>query len=143
MYRLGELADRLDLKFSGDAHREIAGLATLAMAGPADLAFMVSEKFLSQLARTRAAAVILAPEFVDQCPADCLISDSPYLAYARVSRLFERSPQPLPGVHSSAVVAADARVHASAAVGPNAVIEAGAVVAAGAVVGANVYLGHN
>jgi UDP-3-O-[3-hydroxymyristoyl] glucosamine N-acyltransferase len=143
VYRLGELADRLDLKFSGDAHREIAGLATLVTAGPADLAFMVSEKYLAQLARTRAAAVILAPGFVDQCPADCLISDSPYLAFARASHLFDRSPKPPPGVHNSAVVAADARVHASASVGPNAVVEAGAVVAAGAVVGANVYLGQN
>ena len=143
MYRLGELADRLDLKFSGDARRGIAGLGTLAAAGPADLAFMVSEKYLSQLARTRAAAVILAPEFVDQCPVDYLISDSPYLAFARASHLFDHSPQPQPGVHSTAVVAAEAQVHASAAVGPNAVIEAGAVVAAGAVVGANVYLGHN
>ena len=143
MYCLGELADRLDLKFSGDAHREIAGLATLVAAGPEDLTFIVGERYLSQLARTRAAAVILAPEFVDQCPVDCLISASPYLAFARASWLFDRSPQPLPGVHSSAVVAADAQVHATASVGPNAVIEAGAVVAAGAVVGANVYLGHN
>jgi UDP-3-O-[3-hydroxymyristoyl] glucosamine N-acyltransferase len=143
VYYLGELADRLDLTLSGNARREIAGLATLAAAGPDDLAFIASEKYLSQLARTRAAAVILAPEFVDQCPADCLISDSPYLAFARASQLFDRSPQPLPGVHSSAVVAADAQVHTSASVGPNAVIEEGAVVAAGAVVGANVYLGHN
>ncbi|RLA56075.1 MAG: UDP-3-O-(3-hydroxymyristoyl)glucosamine N-acyltransferase [Gammaproteobacteria bacterium] len=143
MYCLGELADQLDLKFSGDASREITGLATLETAGPADMAFMDSVKYLSQLARTRAAAVILAPEFVDQCPVDCLISASPYLAFARASNLFDRSPPPPPGVHSSAVVAADAQVHASASVGPNAVIEAGAVLAAGAVVGANVYLGHN
>ena len=143
MYCLGELADQLDLKFSGDASREITGLATLETAGPADMAFMDSVKYLSQLARTRAAAVILAPEFVDQCPVDCLISASPYLAFARASNLFDRSPPPPPGVHSSAVVAADAQVHASASVGPNAVIEAGAVLAAGASVGANVYLGHN
>jgi len=143
VYCLGELADQLDLKFSGDASREITGLATLETAGPADMAFMDSVKYLSQLARTRAAAVILAPEFVDQCPVDCLISASPYLAFARASNLFDRSPPPPPGVHSSAVVAADAQVHASASVGPNAVIEAGAVLAAGASVGANVYLGHN
>jgi len=143
VYRLGELAGRLDLEFSGDAQQEIAGLATLAAAGSADLALMVSVKSLSQLTQTRAAAVILAPEFVDQCPTDCLISDTPYLVFARASQLFDRSPQPLSGVHSSAVVAPDAQVHASASVGPNAVIEAGAVLAAGAVVGANVYLGHN
>jgi UDP-3-O-[3-hydroxymyristoyl] glucosamine N-acyltransferase len=143
VYRLGELADRLGLTLSGDAQREIAGLATLAAAGPDDLAFIVSEQYLTQLARTRAAAVILAPEFVDQCPVDCLICDSPYLAFAKASHLFDRSPQTLPGVHSSAVVAADAQVHASAAVGPHAVIEAGAVLEAGAVVGAGVYLGHS
>jgi UDP-3-O-[3-hydroxymyristoyl] glucosamine N-acyltransferase len=104
---------------------------------------MVSSKHLSQLALTRAGAVILHPEFAEQCPTDCLISETPYLAYARASQLFDRSPQPQPGVHCTAVVSADAQVHDSASVGPHAIIEAGAVVSADVQVGAGVYLGHD
>lgn len=143
MYSLDELADRLDLTFSGDAGRKISGLATLVTAGPGQLSFMADKKYLSQLLATRAGAVILHPDFVEQCPVDCLLAESPYLAFARVSHLFNPYPQPPPGVHPAAVVAPDASVHASAVVGPNAVVESGAVVGERVVVGAGVYLGRD
>jgi len=142
VYSLEELADRLDLPFSGDAHCTISRLASLADAGPTDLAFLADKKHLPQLASTRAGAVILHSDFVEQCPTACLICSSPYLYFARASRLLDRSPIPQPGVHPAAVISDQARVHASASVGPNAVVEAGAVLAAGVVVGAGVYLGH-
>ena len=143
MYSLEELADRLDLGFSGESQRRITGLASLAEADSGQLAFLASSKHLPQLAGTRAGAVILHPEFVEQCPTGCLITETPYLAYARASQLFDRSPQPQSGVHSTAVVSVDAQVHDSASVGPHAIIEAGAVVSADVRIGAGVYLGHD
>jgi len=143
VYTLGELADRLDLAFSGDAHRTIVGLAPLERAGPTDLTFLAHHRYLPQLTLTRAGAVILAPEFAARCPVDSLHSANPHLAYARASKLFSRTPLPPPGVHDSAVVSADAQVHGSAAVGPRAVVEAGAVVGQDAIVGAGAYIGHD
>ncbi|MEH6636261.1 MAG: UDP-3-O-(3-hydroxymyristoyl)glucosamine N-acyltransferase [Halioglobus sp.] len=143
MYCLAELADLLDLTFCGDAQRKLTGMATLATATPGDLAFMVGNKQLAQLAQTRSGAVILPPDFVDRCPTDYLISDFPYLSYARASQLFDRSPQPVSGVHATASVAPDARVHDTASVAANAVIESGAQLAAGVVVGANAYIGRD
>jgi UDP-3-O-[3-hydroxymyristoyl] glucosamine N-acyltransferase len=143
MFSLGELADRLDLAFSGDGTRQLTGLASLQAAGPGDLTFFTERKYLPQLAATRAGAVILAPDYVGESPADCLISDAPYLTFARVSRLFDRSPPARPGVHASAVVAPDAQVDGSAAIGANVVVESGARVDAGAVLGAGVYLGRD
>lgn len=143
MYSLGELADRLDLAFSGDANRIITGLATLAGAGGSDLAFLAEKKYLPQLAASAAGAVILPPELVAQCPVDYLISDSPYLAFARASQLFCRIPQPPEGIHPGALVSPEAQVHESACIGPNAVVEPGAQVGAGAILGAGAYLGHN
>jgi UDP-3-O-[3-hydroxymyristoyl] glucosamine N-acyltransferase len=143
VYSLEELAEKLNLKFSGDPGRHITGLSTLEAAGPDQLAFLSNRKYLPQLASTHAAAVILHPDLVDQCPVDCLISESPYVSFARVSRLFDNAPRPVAGVHAAAVVAADASVDDSASVGPNAVIEPGAVIGAGVVVGAGVYVGHD
>ena len=143
MYCLAELADLLDLTFSGDAQRKLTGMATLATATPGDLTFMVGNKHLAQLAQTRAGAVILPPEFVDHCPVDYLISEFPYRSYARASHLFDRSPHPASGVHATAAVAPDAQVHHTASVGANAVIEPGARLAAGVVVGASAYIGHD
>ncbi len=141
MATLGDLASRFGLRLEGDASREVSGLATLAEAGPDQVTFLSNRKYLSQLAGTRAAAVILQSEFVDQCPVDCLVSDNPYLNFARVSAVFDKAPAVPAGVHPAATVAADAVVAPSASVGPHAVIESGAEVGEGAVIGAQCYVG--
>jgi UDP-3-O-[3-hydroxymyristoyl] glucosamine N-acyltransferase len=143
VYTLGELARRFGLTCSGNADRRITGLATLANAGPQDLAFLANRKYLPQLSQTGAAAVVLHPDLADQCPIDCLLSEAPYVAFARLTHLFDRAPAPTPGVNQSAVVSPEAEVHPEASVGPHAVIEAGAVIGPGAVIGAGVYIGHD
>ncbi|MCB1676695.1 MAG: UDP-3-O-(3-hydroxymyristoyl)glucosamine N-acyltransferase, partial [Halioglobus sp.] len=90
MYTLGDLADRLGLSFAGDAQRALTGLAPLAAAGPGELTFLADRKYLAQLGATRAGAVIVHPDFAAQCPVDSLISDAPYLSFARASQLFDR-----------------------------------------------------
>lgn len=142
MYSLGELAQKLGLDFSGDAARTLTGLATLESAGPGDLAFLANRRYVDQLGGTAAGAVIVPPDMAEKCPVDYLTAEDPYLCYARVSALFDRSPRPVAGVHPAAVVAADASVDATASIGPQAVIESGAQIAAHAVIGAGVYVGH-
>ncbi|MCB1709278.1 MAG: UDP-3-O-(3-hydroxymyristoyl)glucosamine N-acyltransferase [Halioglobus sp.] len=143
MYSLAELADRFGLEFTGEAGRMITGIATLTEAGSGDLAFLANDKYLPQLAATRAGAVILRPELAPRCPADCLIAAAPYVAFARISHLFDRAPQPVAGVHPSACISPDADVHTSASIGPHVVVEAGAVLAADVILGAGVYIGHD
>ncbi|MEM1112423.1 MAG: UDP-3-O-(3-hydroxymyristoyl)glucosamine N-acyltransferase [Pseudomonadota bacterium] len=143
MYTLGELAQRLGLSFSGDAERSLSGLSTLAAAGPDDLSFLANRRYATQLSETLAGAVILQAEFVDQCPSDCLIAEDPYLAFARLSGLFDRSPKQAAGVHPSATVADGASVDESASIGPQAVVEEGAVLGPDVTVGALAYIGHN
>ncbi len=141
MYSLGELAETLGVHLDGDPEVRVSGLSTLALAGPQQLSFLANSKYLAQLEQTRAAAVILRPEQAAQCPVACLLSDNPYLTFARATALFAGEVPPAPGVHPSAVVAPDARIDTEAAVGPNAVIEAGVTLGAGVIVGANVFIG--
>ena len=143
MFLLAELADRYGLEFTGEEGKSVTGIATLAEAGPEELAFLANRKYLAQLAATRAAAVILTPDMAARCPVACLVTETPYVAFARISHLFEKSPQPPPGVHPTAVLSGEAEVHPSASIGPNAVVEAGAVLGAAVVLGAGVYVGHN
>ena len=141
MYSLGELAETLGVRLDGDPNVLVNGLSTLALAGPQQLSFLANSKYLAQLQQTRAAAVILRPEQVQQCPVASLVADNPYLIFARATALFVAEERPAAGVHPSAVVAPDARIDSSAAVGPYAVVEAGATLGAGVVVGARVYIG--
>jgi UDP-3-O-[3-hydroxymyristoyl] glucosamine N-acyltransferase len=140
---VGELAEKLGLEFSGDSTRPIAGVATLIAAQSTDLSFLSDKKYVSQLADTQAGVVILAPDLVDACPTACLISATPYLSYARASRLFDNAPIQAPGIHPSAIVSSDADIHPTASIGPNVVIESGVRVGERCVVAAGVHIGRD
>jgi UDP-3-O-[3-hydroxymyristoyl] glucosamine N-acyltransferase len=141
VFRLGELADRLGLAFSGEADTPITGLASLSGAGPGDLTFLADQRQRHCLADTTAAAVILRAEDAPVCPTAWLETDDPYLAMARASALFAAVEPPPAGIHPTAVIADDARVAHSASVGPHVVVGAGAVVGERAVLDAGVHVG--
>jgi len=121
---------------------QVRGLATLAAADSAQVAFVASARYLEQLATTGAAAVILAEASAAACPVPRLIAEDPYLAFAHASQLFANLPEGAPGIHPTAIVDATAQVHPSASIGPRVCIGAGTTVAAGAHIGAGVTLGR-
>jgi UDP-3-O-[3-hydroxymyristoyl] glucosamine N-acyltransferase len=141
-YTVAELAERFGLEWNGDGARIIAGVATLAGAGPDQLGFLSNGKYAAQLATTRAGVVVLRKGNLADCPVTTLVARDPYVAYARIAALFERLPSALPGVHPSAVVAPGARISDSASVGPCCVIEQGAVIEDGAVLGPHCIIGE-
>jgi UDP-3-O-[3-hydroxymyristoyl] glucosamine N-acyltransferase len=125
--KLRELAERLGCELRGDGAVEVEGVAPIEHAGPRDLSFLANPRYAAHLATTRAAAVILAPGHEASLP--CLVSDNPYLAFARAVALIRPPFRPAPGVHPSAQV------------DPTAVLGADVHVAALAVVGRDVRVG--
>jgi UDP-3-O-[3-hydroxymyristoyl] glucosamine N-acyltransferase len=121
------LAERLGCSLRGDGETEVRRVAGIEGAGPGDLTFVANSRYLARLATTRASAVIVAPGVETALPS--LLSENPYLAFARAVGLLHPQPKPEPGVHPSA------QVHASARLGE------GVHVGALAVVGADVTLG--
>jgi UDP-3-O-[3-hydroxymyristoyl] glucosamine N-acyltransferase len=140
-FTLGQLAERLGARLRGDASKVIHGLASLQDAGPEQLSFLANPQYRKQLASTHAGAVLLAPAEEANFGGDALFIDNPYLAYARLSHLFDRKPVAASGIHPTAVVAEDAVVDPSASIGAYAVIEAGASIGAGTVIGAHCFIG--
>ena len=143
MYTLGDLAEQLGLTLQGDPQQQIIGLASLASAGSQQLSFLANPKYEHYLSKTQAAAVIIHPDLVSQCPVSCLLSEQPYLSYAKASRLFECKPKVEIGIHASAIVDVDSHVSSAASIGPfcsigsNTHIEKGVVIGAGTVIGNN------
>jgi len=133
---LGEVADRLGLECRGDRARPLTGLATLATAAAHQLSFFANAKYRKFLHETQAGAVIVAPALADECPVATLIAPDPYRAYAQASQLFDATPRLPVGAHTTAVVAASARVDATAAVGAYCVIGERVVIGAGVSIGA-------
>jgi UDP-3-O-[3-hydroxymyristoyl] glucosamine N-acyltransferase len=140
---LAELARVAGAELQGDGDCVIAAVDTLQDAGPDNISFYANGRYRRELAATRAGAVILRAEDRQRCPCHALVSDNPYLAYARVAAHLNPGEAPPAGIHASAVVDPEARVAASASVGPNSVVEAGALIEDGAVVGPLCLVGRN
>src|SRR3546814_5014443 len=69
-WSLGQIVDALDLRLRGDSSRVVRGVATLAKAGPDQIAFLANPRYRRALGTTRAAAVVLHAEHADACPVD-------------------------------------------------------------------------
>ena len=135
-YRLADLAASTGARLVGDGAVTIRRVTTLEAAGAGDITFLANERYRQQLASTGASAVVLGPDHLVDCPTNALVADNPYLCYARVSALLHPPPQPVPGCHPSAVVAASARIDPTAEIGPAAVIGEDTEIGAAVVVGA-------
>ena len=82
---LGALAVRYGCELRGDPGIVVERVATLAGARPGTLTFLANPHYRPQLAATQASAVVLAAEDAELCPVACLVSENPYLAYARLA----------------------------------------------------------
>ena len=145
--RLDYITERLGGELHGEPSQVVQDIAPLESAGPGQLSFLSHPKFRTLLEGSRAACVIVAPEMaqVALSRGACIVTDQPYLYYARLTQLWQRehAPQQGPRIHPSAVIEEGAHVDPSARVGALSVIERGAVVGAGTVIKSRVSIGEN
>jgi UDP-3-O-[3-hydroxymyristoyl] glucosamine N-acyltransferase len=142
-YRLSEIAAKLGGRVLGDAEVQISQIASLETAQPDQISFLTNSKYRAQLAGTRAGAVILAEEDADSTGLPRIVSDNPYAYFARVSALLNPLPEVRPGIHSSAVIGAGAKIDATASIAATAVIGEGATIGACSVIGDGCSIGTN
>ncbi len=129
----------------GSTEAVVTGIASLEAAGPGDLSFLGNPKYRPEVAKSRASVLLLPADFTGEPPAGqlWLLLQNPSVGLTRICRRIEQLlwPKPCPGMHPSAVVAADAVVAPTAHVGPLCVIESGAQIGAGAVLQGSVFVG--
>jgi len=119
------------------------GVAPLQSATPRDLSFLDNRRYADALAATQAGAVLVHPELLHRVPLGCIaiVTDAPYLGWARATALFHPAPSVRPGIHPAAVVHPTARIDPAAEIGPLALIGADAEIAAGCRIGPGVVIG--
>ena len=139
---LTDLAARFGGTVRGDGGVVIEGVATLARAGPGQIAFYSDSRFRPDLAATRAGAVILSPQEADAFSGNALFHPNPHLCFAHVAAWLHGEPI-VPGIHATAVVDPAAKIAPTAMVGALAVVEAGARIGDRCVIGAGCYVGRN
>jgi UDP-3-O-[3-hydroxymyristoyl] glucosamine N-acyltransferase len=139
---LAELATLFGAEVHGDPEIRVSRVATLQSAGADSISFLSNTKYSEQLIQTKAAAVILHPYAVENCPVAALIVTDPYLVYAKVAALLHPPAALVPGVHPKASVAHGVIVPASSEIAAGAVIDAGVVIGERTYIGPNCYLGR-
>jgi UDP-3-O-[3-hydroxymyristoyl] glucosamine N-acyltransferase len=146
--RLGKLVERLGGQLTGDADKEVSGIAPLDAANASQVTFLSNPKLRAQAAQTQAAALILSPGDDAVISASYqgarIITSNPYAYFARAAQLFAEQDAftPAPGIHPSASVDSSAQVAPGAHVGPHVTIEAGAVIDDQAVIDAGCFIGR-
>jgi UDP-3-O-[3-hydroxymyristoyl] glucosamine N-acyltransferase len=128
--KLGELAKRLGAELRGDADLEVTGVKGIEEAGPTEVTFVANPKYAGLARTTKAAAVLVEPEFQEIKTATLRIKN-PYHAFSRTLGFFYQPPVYAPGIHPTAVI------------DPTAVIGEGAHIGAYVVIGPRVKLGDH
>jgi len=141
-YTLKQLADKIGAEVHGDEHYLIDSLATLLTAGPQQIAFLANKKYNQQLAQTKAGAVIIAAQSLNDCNTNALVMDNPYLGYALTAQLLDTTPKPAKNIHPSAQVSPEVTLGENVTIGANAVVEQGAMIADHVSIGAGCFIGE-
>lgn len=124
----------------------LTGFAALVDAVPGDLSFFGNDRYLGDLRRTKASAVLVPAGFKEEIEDVFLIEvENPSVAFATVVHRFS-PPQRVftAGIHPTAVIDPSVVMdREKVAIGPFVVIEAGVVIGNGTRLGAGVFVGED
>lgn len=135
----------------------ITDVAPLELAGPNDLTFIESSKYVDALATTRAGACLMLQRFESRAPNALILlpTEQPYRAFVDVhGELYPQSLRPTSlyeandiaqgsTIHPTARFGSGITVDPGAVIGPRAEIGAGSIIAATAVIGPDVLIGRH
>lgn len=163
-FSLAELAEKSGATVTAIQHanRQFSDVASLDTAGESDVSFLDNPKYRDQFMVSKAGAIIISPEFAGLAPSQAclLLTDQPYVAYAKIAACFypeipkqpyiaptsviDRSAQIGAGcdIGAHAVIGAHAEIGPDVTIEPNATIGAGVKIGRKTVIGANASLSH-
>lgn len=145
---LGELARLVEGELRGDPEFRVTGVAGLDEAQINQISFVIGPKYVKKAHLSKAGALIVPPKMKD-IEKPLIISDNPYLAFAKILRVFAPKPHARSGVSNRAHLGAnielgdEVSIHPHVCVGDSAVLGDRVSLHAGVYVGSSVRIGHD
>ncbi len=138
-----EIAALTGGRLVGPAGITVDGVAPLDRAGPDDLSFLASRRYLPYFQRSRAAVVLCKPELAGEAegPTARILVADPHSALLEVLPVLYPEPVWEPGVHPTAVIGRGTVWEEPVAIGPYAVLGRGVRVGKNVRIGAGCVLG--
>ena len=131
-----EIAEAIGAEVYGDGSVLVSSIASVSNAKEGSITFITARKFLEALRSSRASAVIMSADFINDSSVTRLVMDNPYLGYARLTKHWVSH-----GADVLAVVHPSSCIDESASLGDNVTVAANAVVGANTVLGNGVTIG--
>ena len=123
-YTLSEIAEFTGSKIVGNKSSVVNNIATLQNATKESISFLTNKKYQKYIKTTSANAVIVATNFKIDNQKNYLVSEDPYLAYAKLTTLFKKPIFEFdnPTIHPSAVISNRSQIGNDVSIGANVVI---------------------
>ena len=90
-YTLAEIAEFIGSKVIGDCNAVVSNIATLESATNDSISFLSNKKYHKYIKTTLANAVIVSNSYKIDNKINYLISEDPYLSYAKLTTLFKKT----------------------------------------------------
>lgn len=131
------------LSIDCDYDTEITGLNTLLDSNENQLTFLENKKYLNDLEKTKAAAVLVKEEFASRIPPStiALVCDEPYLMLAYASKLF--APNIAEKEGEDCIIGENSTIMPNVYLGKDSIIGSNCTIMAGTFIGDNVIVGDN
>ncbi|MFT5395333.1 MAG: UDP-3-O-[3-hydroxymyristoyl] glucosamine N-acyltransferase [Gammaproteobacteria bacterium] len=146
---LAELSKVSGARLVGDPECVIDTVNTLGLAETGEITFLSNRHYANLLVQTKASAVILSEDDLENCPTNALVTNTPYLVYAKIANYLYPDKQ-WPGAISEyaiigqkSIIDKSSTISANVVIGDNVVINAGTYIGPGCVIADNVTIGKN
>ena len=136
--QIGQILEELGGELVGGSQEmEISRIAPLETADASSISFLSNPRYVSQMAASKAACVVVAPALREaaQSRGPCIVVANPYVYFAKLTQFWKSRHLGAKsmGIHPSAVVDSSAEIAPDAYIGPQCVVGAGVKIGAGSV----------
>jgi UDP-3-O-[3-hydroxymyristoyl] glucosamine N-acyltransferase len=137
-FTLEELAEATDAEIVGDSHCVVDNIATISNANDTSITFLSNKKYTDSLKHSKACCVIVEKSFKEDGNFNYLKSDDPYLAYAKLTKIFKLDANLLkPSIHESSIISENSSIGNDVYIGPNVFIGTNCIIGNNVTIHAN------
>ena len=138
-YTLAEIAEITGSQIVGNSLAVVNNIATLENANKDSISFLANKKYQKHIKTTSANAVVVSTSFEIDNRLNYLLSEDPYIAYAKLTTLFKESIFELdnPIIHPSAVISNESKIGQDVSIGANVVIGPNCIVGNNVIIKSN------
>ena len=138
---LSELLKKVDINL--DSKLQVSGLNTLLDANENEISFLENKKYIKDLSKTKAGAVLVKEEFKKDIPNNtiAIICEEPYLTLAKLSKFF--APEIIQKEGKDCIVGENTTIMENVYLGKDSKIGKNCIIMSGSFIGDNVTIGDN